>query len=173
MNLMNLLEKEGGSASVAKLAQQLGVDPAQASKIIEAVSPELVGGMQRQAKSADGRAGLASAIESDKHQRYLDEPERVGSDEMREDGNNILGHLLGGKDGSRNVADHAAQETGIDSSLIEKALPIVAGLAMGAMGHRARTDADGQGALGALSGLLGDDGNFDLGDVKNAAGRFL
>jgi len=175
MNLTDLLESAGGSQSIAKLAAQFGLDKADASKLIGALSPALVKGMQKQTASPETRAGLERAIQSERHQRYLDEPELLADEEARKDGNGILGHLFGSKDVSRDVAARAAEDTGIDAALIRKALPIVAGLAMGAMGRKASArSGNGGGTLGALAGLLGgSDGKFDLDDVRNVAGKFF
>ena len=174
MNLMDLLEKEGGGASIATLARQLGVDKADAGKLIGALSPALLGGLKEQAQSAESRDGLVRAIENGNHQRYLEEPDRLSDAATREDGNNILGHLFGSKDVSRNVAARAAENTGIDASLVKKALPIVAALAMGAMGRKATAESSNGGGLGALTGLLGGtDGKFDFEDVRNLAGKFF
>lgn len=174
MNLIDLLEGAGGSESIGKLAAQFGLNKADASKLIGALSPALVQGMQRQTESEDGRAGLERALASGKHQRYLDEPDRLADEETRQDGNNILGHLFGSKDVSRNVAARAAKDTGFDASLIKKALPIVAGLAMGAMGRKANADDGSGGGLSALTGMFaGSDGKFDLDDLRNVAGKFF
>jgi hypothetical protein len=175
MNLTDLLESAGGSQSIAKLAAQFGLDTADAGKLIGALSPALVKGMQKQTVSPDTRAGLERAIQSERHQRYLDEPELLADEEARKDGNGILGHLFGSKDVSRDVAARAAEDTGIDAALIRKALPIVAGLAMGAMGRKAGArSGNGGGTLGALAGLLGgSDGKFGLDDVRNVAGKFF
>ena len=174
MNLMDLLENVGGNQSIGKLANQLGLDQADVGKLIGSLSPALLQGMQRQTKTAEGRAGLERAITSGKHQRYLDEPERVTDDATREDGNNILGHLFGSKDVSRKVAARAAEDTGFDTALIKKALPIVAGLAMGAMSRKANAGGESGGGLGALAGMFaGSDGKFDLDDLRNVAGKFF
>jgi hypothetical protein len=174
MNLMDLLETAGGSESIGKLAGQFGLKKADASKLIGALSPALLHGLQKQTEWADARLGLERAIASGKHLRYLDDPDRVNDDETRLDGNKILGHLFGSKDVSRNVAARAAGDTGIDASLIKKALPIVAALAMGAMGRNAKADGDSARGLRALTGLLaGSDGKFGLDDVRTAAGKFF
>lgn len=178
MNLTDILESAGGSESISRLAGNLGLDRAQASKLIGALSPALLGGVQQQAQSPEGRVGLERALSSGKHQRYLDEPDRVADEETREDGNNILGHLFGSKDVSRNVASRAADDTGIDASLIRKALPIVAGLAMGAMSRKTK-GGDGRGngdtgGLGALMGMLGGgDGDAGVNDLLAKARKFL
>lgn len=173
MNLMNLLENEGGSSSVAKLADKLGIDKSKADELIGSVSPALLGGMQRKAQSTEGRAELENDIQSGKYQRYLDEPDRVGDEAAREEGNSILGHLLG-KDESRDVAARASEDTGLDQSLIEKALPIVAGLAMGAVGRKAGEQGSG-GPLSALTGLFsgGGDGGFGADDVRNLKNKLF
>lgn len=134
----------------------------------------MLGGLKEQAQSAESREGLVRAIESGNHQRYLEEPDRLSDEATREDGNSILGHLFGSKDVSRNVAARAAENTGIDASLVKKALPIVAALAMGAMGRKATAESGNGGSLGALAGLLGSsDGKFDFDDVRNLAGKFF
>lgn len=174
MNLMDLLEKEGGRASIAKLADQFGLDTAQAGQLIGALSPALFGGLQHQVQSDHTRAELAHAIQSGKHQRYLDEPDRLSDDKTREDGNHILGHLFGSKEVSRNVAAKASEDTGIDASLIKKALPLVAGLAMGAMGRKSTEEGDTEGSLDSITALLaGSDGKFDFDAVRNLGRRIL
>ena len=177
MNLTDILESAGGSESISRLAGTLGLDRAQASKLIGALSPALLKGVQQQVQSPEARAGLERALSSGKHQRYLDEPDRVADEETREDGNNILGHLFGSKDVSRNVASRAADDTGIDASLIRKALPIVAGLAMGAMSKKTKGDGRGNGdfgGLGALMGMLGGgDGDAGVNDLLAKARKFL
>jgi hypothetical protein len=74
-------------------------------------------------------------------------------------GNEILGHIFGSKDVSRDVAGQASQQTGIDTSVLKKLLPIVAGaVAMHYITHRnsggAGTETGG-GILGSILGGLG------------------
>jgi hypothetical protein len=77
-------------------------------------------------------------------------------------GNQILGHIFGSKDTSRDVATQASQESGFDRSVLKKLLPIVAGpVAIYYMRHRhqgnATTDAgSSSGGAGAPDGgILG------------------
>jgi hypothetical protein len=90
------------------------------------------------------------------------------------DGNNILGHLLGSKDASRNVAAQAADVTGIDASIIKKALPMIAGLAMGALSKNSNAGQSPGDSVGdLLGGLLGGDDGLDVDDVMNMAKKFF
>ena len=74
---------------------------------------------------------------------------------------------------SRNVAANAASSTGLDAGLIKKALPLLAGLAMGALSKKSNA---GQSMGGGLTDLLGFGGNDDglgLDDVLNLAKKFF
>lgn len=178
MNLMELLEAGGGGKSIGALAKQLGIGGADTGKLVEALSPALMRGVQKQTERPDTMAGLTQALAGGGHQRYLDNPELLGDDTARDDGNKILGHLFGSKDVSRNVAAQAAQETGLESGLIKKALPMLAGLAMGALSKKSQAAPGGtdSGALGGLlGGLLGDRGDDGLGmdDVLNLAKKLF
>ena len=112
---------------------------------------------------------LQNALSRGNHQQYIDRPELIQSEATREDGNKILGHLFGSKDVSRNVAAQAAQDTGIDAGLIKKALPLLAGLAMGALSKNSRSEdpTDSDGGLGALLGGLLGGGSSSAGGVDD------
>ena len=75
-------------------------------------------------------------------------------------GNQILGHIFGSKDTSRDVATQASQQSGVDTSVLKKLLPIVAGaVAMHYITHRdqggATVSTSNQGAGGILGSILG------------------
>ena len=176
MNLMDLLETSGAGNSIGALSKQLGVGSAETGSLVNALAPALMRGLQRQTERPETMEGLTNALASGKHQRYLDNPELLADEATRVDGNNILGHLFGSKDVSRNVAAQAAQTTGMDSSLVKKALPILAGLAMGALSKKGQADSGGAdpGVLGGLlGGLLGGGDGPDVDDVLKLAKKFF
>ena len=160
MNLLDLLKSTGGGDSIGEIAGAVGLGSNETSKLVASLAPVLMRGLQKNPASDDGLTGLRNALETGGHQRYIDDPASLRRDEARLDGNNILGHIFGSKDVSRNVAAHAAQDTGIDSGLIKKALPLVAGLVMGAMskkssGGRELGSSRESGGLGPLGDLIG------------------
>jgi hypothetical protein len=177
MNLMDLIGQAGGGESLGNLGGALGLDASDTGALVGALAPALMRGMQKQTESAGGLAGLTNALDSGKHQQYLDKPDLISASSSIADGNGILGHLFGSKDVSRNVATQAAQTTGIDVGLIKKALPMLAGLAMGAVSKN-RDSGDSSGSLlgGMLGGLVGDSGGsdgFDLDDVLGLAKKLF
>jgi len=173
MNLLDLLDSVGGQQSLGSLANNLGLDASKASDLVGALAPALMGGLQKEAKSPDGLEALKKALQSGKHQEYLSNPASMASPETVSDGNNILGHIFGSKDVSRNVAAQAAASTGIDTSLIKKALPLLATLAMGAVSKSSNAGQSlDSSASDLLGGLMGGDG-IDMDDVLSLAKKFF
>ncbi len=179
MDLLDLLKATGGNDSVDQLAKAIGLGSSDASKLVEKVAPALMRGLQKNTASDDGLAGLRRALETGGHDRYIDNPALLEAAETRADGNNILGHIFGSKDVSRNVAAAAAKDTGIDASLIKKALPLLATLAMGAMSKKTSHGRDlgasaKSGGLGPLGDLLGKvSGSGGLDDILGMARKFF
>jgi len=186
MDFMDLLKAAGGDNSIGQLAKTVGLGSADTSKLVAALAPALMRGMQKNTADDKGVAGLRRALETGGHDRYIDNPELLTSKKTRKDGNNILGHIFGSKDVSRNVAAVASKDTGIDASLIKKALPLLATLAMGAMSKKTNAGRDlgssaSAGGLGSLGDLLGglvgggaqkDDG-VGLDDILGMARKFF
>ncbi len=118
---------------IAQLAKTSGIDSNDVQNVINQLLPAVSKGIKANAGSSDGLGSLLSALSTGNHQRYLDNPEALSETAAVEEGNAILGHVFGSKDVSRNVAGHAAEATGIDSSIIKKLLPLVATTVMGAL----------------------------------------
>ena len=82
-------------------------------------------------------------------------------------GNQILGHIFGSKDTSRDVAAQASQQSGVDTSVLEKLLPIVAGaVAMHYITHRGQ----GSGTPRECSGREAEFSGRSSADWKDAKG---
>ena len=173
MNLLDLLDSVGGQQSLGSLASNLGLDASTTNNLVGALAPALMGALKKETSSQDGLAGFKNALQNGKHQEYLSNPNSMSSPETVQDGNNILGHIFGSKDVSRNVAAQAAESTGINSSLIKKALPLIASLAMGAMSKSSNAGQSLDNSTSdLLGGLMGGDG-IDMDDVLNLAKKFF
>ena len=178
MDLMDLLKQADSGNSVDQLAGAVGIPGSKAQDLIGALSPALVRSLQKQAQSRGGLEALQDALTTGSHARYVEQPELLASAATRDDGNKILGHLFGSKDVSRNVAAQAAQQTGIDASLIKKALPLVAGLAMGALSKKSAAGSpvpSAEGLGGLLGGLMGggDDDGLGVDDLLGLAKKLF
>ena len=181
MDLLNLLLNQGGGGAVRQLAQNFGLSEDQTVSAISNLLPALGQGLARNASSQGGVESLLSALTGGGHQRYLEDPSTLGNAETIQDGNGILGHILGSKDVSRQVAQQAAANTGIGADVLKKMLPVVATLAMGMLSRQtagAQNMASTESSAGGLMNMLGQflDTNRDgsvVDDVLGMASKFL
>lgn len=158
MNMFDMIQGAAGGGVMKQIASQFGLDESQAQGAVKALLPAISGGLKRNATQPEGLQGLIGALQKGSHDRYLDNPAELTSQTAVQEGNGILGHLLGSKDMSRQVAGQAAQKTGLDAGLMRKMLPMVAAMAMGSLSKQAKQP-DIAGLLsGALSGAAPQQG---------------
>ena len=151
INLFDMLKGAAGGQAIKQVAKQTGLSDSMAEIAVKALLPAISGGLQRNAQQPGGLQALLGALNNGNHDRYLDQPETLGRPEAIQDGNGILGHLLGSKDTSRAVASHASQKTGIDAGLLKVVLPMVASMAMGSLSKQTKEPS----MVEALAGVLG------------------
>ena len=179
---MNLLDTiMGNPALVGQVAKQLNLDAGDASNAIKHMLPALTKGITNNMSKEGGLEGLLGALSSGSHQKYIDKPDIIGQADSIADGNAILGHILGSKDVSRNVAGHASQATGVDFGILKKMLPMLATMAMGSLSKQTAQagileqmmGGGGGGLAGALGGALGGGGGLGglVGNILSGGGQ--
>jgi hypothetical protein len=180
MDIGSLLNQAGG---IGAIAQKLGVDQATVERGAGALAPHVANGIETQ--------GLPHAEETQVAEAQAAEPGEggmfggggglggmlgglmgggagggvLGSLVGGVVGNEILGHIFGSKDTSRDVAAQASQQSGVDTSVLKKLLPIVAGaVAMHYISKRrhggAAAGAGSAGGGGILGSILGGTGGL-------------
>ena len=137
MSILNAILGAQDGQTVGALSQQFGLSQDQTVSALGALLPALAGGLQRNVSNQGGLEQLMSALTTGQHGRYIDDAGRLGSVDTVNDGNAILGHILGSRDVSRAVATNASSATGIGPDVLKKMLPVVATLAMGALAKQA------------------------------------
>ena len=173
MDLLKLLLDNTQSAG--ELGKAVGLDQQAAQGVIGKLMPALTQGIQNNLQDGAGLESLAGALKSGGHQRYVDDPASLANQASIDDGNGILGHILGSKDVSRQLATEVGTETGVDSGIIKKMLPMVAALAMGALSKQSNGGAQLQGGAGDILGALlgGGQSSEGLGAVMGLAKKLL
>ncbi len=151
---MSILKQSG---AIGSIAQPLGVNEQMAEMGAGALLPSILGGFKKTAQAQpsglDGLGGILGQLGGGGLFDSVVAPEPTPVDQ----GNNILGQIFGSKDVSRSVAGHASEQTGIDSSMLKKMLPILAMLVAGYMAKQGGGE-QGGGLGGMLGGLLGGGG---------------
>ncbi len=151
MNILEALMAAQGGGAARQLGQQFGLSDDQTSAALSALVPALAAGLAKNATREGGLEGLTAALASGRHGSYLDDLSSLTRTETVADGNGILGHILGSKDMSRQVAAQAAASSGVGSDVLKRMLPVVAAMVMGAMAK----NAGGRAATAGLPGGLG------------------
>lgn len=159
MNMMDMIMQAAGGNTAQQAGSQFGLSPEMSQKAIGALLPAISSAMKQNTASPQGLAGLLGALQGGGHEQYLDNPEALAQNAPTE-GNAILGHLFGTKEVSRAVAGRAAEQTGIDSGVLKKMLPMVAMMAMGGMSKQTNSNQGIQGMLAqaAMQQLMGGGG---------------
>jgi len=166
-----VLAAQGGSA-VRTAGQRVGLSPDQSASALSALVPMLAAGLQRNATQPGGLDALMKALASGKHTNYVDNPAALSAPDTVADGNAILGHILGSKDVSRNVAAHAAAITGLSEDILKKLLPLAATMVMGSLAKqrsRPQSSPGGGDLLSMLTPML--DRNRDGSVVDDVLGK--
>ena len=156
MQITDILSRTGGLQSIAR---ELGISESQAADGAAALAPAILGGLKKQTQAQplglDGLGGLLGQLGGGGLLDDVLSPQPTNVSR----GNDVLGQIFGSKDVSRAVAQNAASQSGLDSSLLKKMLPMVTMLIAGyvarqAGGSSASPAPDGLGGL--LDGLIGD-----------------
>lgn len=190
MGILDTLLSGQNGQLIAQLARNSGIGESDVQSVLGQLLPAVSSGIKSQVSNSAGLGELVNAMGQGDYQRYLDRPEELASQAATDEGNNLLGSILGSRDASRSVAEQAAQTTGVDSSIIKKLLPLVATAVMGAL-SKETTDSPigGRGQSLNLSSLTGasaspvmgmitsfldadNDGNI-TDDLLNMAKKFL
>lgn len=176
MNINDLLATYLDKSDVGQVvAKQLGADSSQVSGALQQLAPVLLRGLKRNASTEEGQQALSNALNKGNHQRYLDDPSLLEKPEALVDGNAILGHIFGNKDVSRNVAGYASKESGLDSAMVRKLLPMAAPIVMAAMSKFTQGGSGASsagGILGAIVGMFGNKSNATA-NSSNGLGGLL
>ncbi len=133
MNMLDTLLGGQADGIVRQMGQQFGLDESQVSSAIGALLPALAAGVSQNAANQSGLDALIGALGSGRHQHYVDDIQSLGRAETIDDGNGILGHILGSKDVSREVARQASAQSGVGADILKKMLPVLATVLMGAL----------------------------------------
>jgi hypothetical protein len=133
MSLLDSILNAQGGGAVQQLGTQFGLSNDQTTSALSALVPAIAAGLQNNAQSGGGLAGLIGALSSGQHEQYVNDPSTLANPSTTEDGNAILGHIFGSKAVSTQVASQASTQTGVSTDVLKQMLPVAAALAMGAL----------------------------------------
>ena len=138
--ILDLLNSDLGKTIVNGVAGQTGQSKNKTSELLTMALPVLTQAMKRNVSSSEGAKSLMNALK-DKHDgSILDNLDGLFdggvNEDVLQDGNKILGHVLGTK--QQNVTNTLSVKSGIDSNSVAQILQVAAPILLGLLGKQSQ-----------------------------------
>ncbi|RAJ12009.1 DUF937 domain-containing protein [Olleya aquimaris] len=158
--ILDLLNSDLGKTIISGVSGSTGTDQDRTGSVLTMALPVLMKAMERNASTPEGAEGLLGAIKGKHDGSILDNlGDLFGggvNEEVVNDGDKILGHVLGSKrDGVQQII---GQKSGLDAGSVGNILKVAAPILMGVLGKQASQNkvSSTNDLGGLLGGLLGD-----------------
>jgi hypothetical protein len=137
VKLFDTIQSAGGGGFVSALAARAGVKPDEAEEALRALLPELGRAIRRTEESGSGAAVVHATMRDERYGRYLEQPEALAEPAAVEDGERVLADVLD-EDERGDLIRRVAARIGPNEEQVRVMLPLVATLAMAALGQKMR-----------------------------------
>ncbi len=139
--ILDLLQGPIGQMIIEGASSQLGQDTNKTQSAMSAAIPMLMGALKKNASDPNAASGLMEALMNKHDGSLLDNVMDIFgggnvNDEVVEDGDKILGHVLGEK--KEAVATALSKQSGIDMGTAMNILKMAAPVVMGMLGKQTR-----------------------------------
>ncbi len=164
MDILKLLTSDQGQQLLSQLSSQFNLSEDDAKKAVSELAPAVQKGMETRVKN-DGSAESIFAGQEKVLQDILPEDKPTPSvNQLMDSGNQILGAIFGSKDISREVAQRASNNTGLDIGALKSMLPLIASVTGGALLNKSSS---GNGLTSILSSVLGRGNKINASSLIN------
>ena len=137
MSLYDVIRSARDGEIVGALAQQAGVSREQADGALRVSLPDLGRAIRRTAESPTGVPAVHAAMRDERYARYLEEPDALRAPGAVADGERVLLEVLDDQQRDE-IVRGAAATIDADEDAARRLLPLVATLAMAALGRQLR-----------------------------------
>lgn len=157
--ILDLLNGPMGQQIINGVSKQTNQSADKTSSLLSMALPVLMGAMNKNAQTPEGAQGLMGALSKHAGGGLLD---NLGGffdggvdDNVQQEGQNILGHLLGGKQPA--VENALSEQSGVDVGSVSNILKVAAPLLMNMVGKQTQQAgvSDTNGLSSLLGGLMG------------------
>jgi hypothetical protein len=139
-SIFDSVTQQLSGSNLTQLSQQIGADEATTSQAVQAALPMLLGGLARNASSAEGAAAIGNALND--HRAPTENLGGLLGAAEGGSGTGILGHIFGQKHDA--VANGVGQATGLKPQQAGKVLMVLAPIVMAALARRQQSHQEQQ-----------------------------
>ncbi|MBR9914986.1 MAG: DUF937 domain-containing protein [Algicola sp.] len=160
--ILDLLNSDLGKTIISGVSGSTGTDESRTSSVLTMAMPVLMKAMERNASTPQGAEGLMGALMNKHDGSILDNLGGLFSggvdQEVKDDGDKILGHVLGSK--KQGVEKIIGEKSGLSADSVGSILKVATPILMGVLGKQARQNnvSSPNDLGGLLGGLLGGSG---------------
>ncbi len=151
MDLASMMKTMLSSDSIAQMSQKTGTSTDQVKSVLLSALPAMLNGVQGQASNRETVEGFAGALDSHAKDDTSDVAAFLSNVDIQ-DGEKIVGHLLGGDTAATTKA--AANKAGLSTAATGSILGAAAPLLMSLLGKQAAQTAQAQPSAPSGGGLL-------------------
>jgi hypothetical protein len=137
MKLFDVIRSAGEGRFVEALATKAGVTAGEAEKAMRAILPELGQAIRQNGERGAGATAVSHAMHDERYGNYLEHPEALNEPAAAADGERVLSGVLNDQERSALIR-RVASASGVSEGQVRTMLPLVASLAMAALGQKAR-----------------------------------
>ena len=183
MSLLDLLKQAQGGQGLGQLAQQIGLEQGQADSLTKMLAPAIGSAARKRAESG-GLGDVLGALRGENQAGMFDDAPAAASQSGQAQGLDFLERLMGGRNEAQDLANEAAQRSGVDQNLVQQFLPALAAMAQGGlqkqmpdsqidnmMSVQSSAQDQGGGLMGMIGSLVGGNGaqggGMDLSMLNN------
>lgn len=171
MDILSILNSLQDNQAVNQLTKSVGADSNQVKKAVELGLPMLMQAMGNNAKTPQGAASLAKALDQHKDDPLDDVMGFLKGVDIN-DGKKILGHVFNQK--TQTVQKNLAMQTGMSSNQAENLLAQLAPIVLGALGkEKSQKGVDANGLTSMIPMLTGLLGSGSKNDILGMASKLL
>jgi hypothetical protein len=137
VKLFDTIRAAGGGEIVAALAAKAGIGPDDAEEALQALLPAIGHAIRQTEESGSGAAVVSAAMHDERYARYLEQPDALAEPAAVADGERVLEDVLD-DDERGDLIRRVAAEIGPDEEEVRTLLPLIATLAVAALGQKLR-----------------------------------
>lgn len=159
MDITDLLKSQLNPQNLSMLSEMMGInDNKKTENASNAIFSTLLGALTKNASTTQGAEGIFNALSTDHDGSIMSDPlgfilgNKQASNTRSVNGSGIIGHLLGSNIGG--VATMISKATGINEGIVQKMMPVLAPMVMGAVGKSMNAAPQQDRSAGMIQGLL-------------------
>ena len=165
-SLFQALNNAHDGEAVALLGREFELTPKQTEAAVTALLPAISAGLKQSTATVDGLGNLFAVMgqQKDLHALYDDAETALGPEGLAA-GNDVLSVIFGSPDVSQAVVDQAQKFSGVDSNILKKLLPVVAGILVSGLTQSGTASASPGGPAPSPGMPTPSGGGGGLGDI--------